>query len=51
MKQILCIGELLIDLPTSVHYFRNEILTDAVAEKTVIDIAELTENILQQHTD
>ncbi|MER1958263.1 MAG: YfbR-like 5'-deoxynucleotidase [Solibacillus sp.] len=42
---------LLIDLPTSVHYFRNEILTDAVAEKTVIDIAELTENILQQHTD
>ena len=42
---------LLIDLPTSVHYFRNEILTEAVAEKTVIDIAELTENILQQHTD
>ena len=42
---------LLIDLPTSVQYFRNEILTDAVAEKTVIDIAELTENILQQHTD
>lgn len=42
---------LLIDLPTSVHYFRNEILADAVAEKTIIDIAELTENILQKHTD
>ncbi|MGN7477064.1 YfbR-like 5'-deoxynucleotidase [Solibacillus silvestris] len=42
---------LLIDLPVSVAYFRNEILADVVAEKTVIDIALLTENILQQHTD
>lgn len=42
---------LLIDLPVSVDYFRNEILSDVVTEKTVIDIALLTENILQQHTD
>lgn len=51
MYQIALSKLLLINLPTSVQYFRNEILTDAVAEKTVIDIAELTENILKQHTD
>src|SRR5690606_36136487 len=42
---------LLIDLPVSVDYFRNEILSDVVMEKTVIDIALLTENILQQHSE
>jgi len=42
---------LLINLPVSVDYFRNEILSDVVTEKTVIDIALLTENILQQHTE
>mgnify|MGYP003541263838 CR=1 FL=1 len=42
---------LLINLPVSVSYFRNEILSDVVTEKTVIDIALLTENILQQHID
>ena len=51
MYQIALSKLLLINLPTSVQYFRNEILTDAVDEKTVIDIAELTENILKQHTD
>ena len=50
MYQIALAKLLKMDLPTSVHYFRSEILSDAVAEKTVIDIAELTENILQQHT-
>ncbi|WP_199912294.1 MULTISPECIES: YfbR-like 5'-deoxynucleotidase [unclassified Lysinibacillus] len=39
---------LLINLPVSVDYFRNEILSDVVAEKTVIDVAELTAHILQQ---
>ena len=42
---------LLINLPVSVDYFRNDIFSDVVAEKTVIDIAELTAHILQQHTD
>jgi len=42
---------LLIDLPVSVDYFRNEILSDVVTEKTVIDIALLTENILQLHIE
>lgn len=51
MYQIALSKLLLINLPTSVQYFRNEILTDAVAEKTVIDIAELTESILKQHID
>lgn len=41
---------LLINLPTSVNYFRNAILSDVVSEKTVINLAELTENILNQHT-
>ncbi|WP_274308881.1 YfbR-like 5'-deoxynucleotidase [Solibacillus daqui] len=51
MYQVALSKLLLIDLPTSVQYFRNEILADAVAEKTIIDIAKLTENILKQHTD
>lgn len=51
MYQIALSKLLLINLPTSVQYFRNGILTDAVAEKTVIDIAELTESILKQHID
>ncbi|MCH7320329.1 HD domain-containing protein [Solibacillus sp. MA9] len=51
MYQVALSKLLLINLPTSVQYFRNEILADAVAEKTIIDIAKLTENILKQHTD
>lgn len=51
MYQVALSKLLLIDLPTSVQYFRTEILADAVAEKTIIDIAKLTENILKQHTD
>lgn len=38
-----------INLPVSVDYFRHEILADVVTEKTVINIAELTANVLSQH--
>ncbi|MEK4630157.1 YfbR-like 5'-deoxynucleotidase [Solibacillus sp. FSL R7-0682] len=38
-----------INLPVSVDYFRHEILADVVTEKTVINIAELTTNVLSQH--
>ena len=51
MYQIALSKLLLIDLPVSVAYFRNEILSDVVTEKTMIDIAELTENILKLHID
>ena len=40
-----------IDLPVSVDYFRKEILADVIAEKTVIDIALLTETILKRYTE
>lgn len=36
-----------LPLPNSVHYFRHEILTDAMAEDTQIDIVTLTEEILK----
>ena len=49
MYQIALKKLLLIDLPVSIDYFRSEILADVIAEKTVIDIAELTEFILKQH--
>ncbi|MEK4228100.1 YfbR-like 5'-deoxynucleotidase [Solibacillus sp. FSL H8-0538] len=39
---------LLIPLPVSIDYFRNEILRDAVAEETQINIEILTEQVLQQ---
>ena len=40
-----------IDLPVSVDYFRKEILADVIAEKTVIDIADLTETILKRYDE
>ena len=40
-----------IDLPVSVDYFRKEILADVIAEKTVIDIAALTETILKRYNE
>ncbi|MFF5997003.1 YfbR-like 5'-deoxynucleotidase [Lysinibacillus sp. KU-BSD001] len=36
-----------LPLPNSVHYFRHEILRDAMAEKTQIDITTLTQEILK----
>lgn len=36
-----------LPLPNSVHYFRHEILSDAMAEDTQIDIVTLTEEILK----
>lgn len=36
-----------LPLPNSVYYFRHEILTDAMAEDTQIDIVTLTEDILK----
>lgn len=36
-----------LPLPNSVHYFRHEILKDAMAEDTQIDIVTLTEEILK----
>lgn len=51
MYQIALSKLLLINLPVSVDYFRNQILADVIAEKTVIDIAELTEFILKQHIE
>lgn len=39
---------LLIPLETSVTYFRNEILQDAIAEETHIDVASLTKEILNK---
>ena len=38
-----------IDLPNSVHYFRDTILQDAVAEETQINIAALTVEVLNGH--
>lgn len=40
-----------IPLEVSVLYFKNEILADVIAEKTTIDIAQLTNQILQNHKD
>ncbi|MEG0384280.1 MAG: YfbR-like 5'-deoxynucleotidase [Solibacillus sp.] len=40
-----------IPLQVSVLYFKNEILADVIAEKTTIDIAQLTNQILQNHKD
>ncbi|MEK4423850.1 YfbR-like 5'-deoxynucleotidase [Solibacillus sp. FSL K6-1523] len=40
-----------IPLHVSVLYFKNEILADVIAEKTTIDIAQLTNQILQNHKD
>lgn len=51
MYQIALTKLLLIDLPVSLDYFRSQILADVIAEKTVIDIAELTEFILNQHNE
>ena len=39
-----------IDLPNSVHYFRNTILRDAIAEETQMNIAVLTVEVLNRHT-
>lgn len=50
MYEIALTKLLKINLKTSVDYFRNEILADAVAEKTIVDIAQLTEEILQQNS-
>lgn len=38
---------LTLPLPHSIHYFRHEILIDAMAEETQIDITALTEEILK----
>lgn len=36
-----------LPLPNSVHYFRHEILQDALAEETRIDLTTLTDDILK----
>lgn len=38
-----------IDLPNSVHYFRDTILQDAIAEETQFNIAALTVEVLNGH--
>lgn len=47
MYQIALKKLLAMPLPASVHYFRNDILQDAMAEDTQIDITALTEEVLK----